>query len=204
MSSTAIEHPWMFRMGTRYRRHTQDRIKFHLEHSINSQLYSSVLVLKMSSITKLNRNGERGHPWRTPLLVVVVVWEYNTFIMLIYLEKTPCLNIRSKSVFRLSESNAALRSKKTAMVGWQNMALCSRYWRKVKVWSIKPRPGLNPVCCSRIWFSLAGVSLYRITKASSLVMTGVRLIPLWFSHTVFLLFLKIGIWDWLWLPDTLE
>ena len=79
------------------------------------------------------------------------------------------------------------------MVGRQNMFLCSRYWRKVKIWSIQPCPGLNPACYSRIWFSLAGVSLCRVIETSSLVMTGVRLIPLWSSHTIFLPFLKIGI-----------
>ena len=120
-----------------------------------------------------------------------MVWDYNAFIMLTYLGGTPCLKIRSKSVFQLTESNAALRSKKTAMVGRQNMFLCSKYWRKVKIWTIQPRPGLNPACCSRIWFSLAAVRLCRIIKVSSLVMTGVRMIPLWFSHTVFPPFLKI-------------
>ena len=73
------------------------------------------------------------------------------------------------------------------------MFLCSRYWRKVKIWSIQPCPGLNPGCCSQIWFSLTGVSLWRIIEVSSLVMMGVRLIPLWFSHTVFLPILKIRI-----------
>ena len=120
-----------------------------------------------------------------------------------YLEGTPCVNIRSKSVFRSTESNAALKSKKTAIVGLQNKFLCSRYWRRVKMWSIQPCPSVNPAFCSRICFFFPGINLYIIIEASGLVMTGVRLIHLWFSHTVFLPFLKIGITvDSPWLSGT--
>ena len=75
-------------------------------------------------------------------------------------------------------SNAFSRSMKLMYSGVFHSLLCSKIWRRVKMWSEQDRPGRKPACCGRRSFSRTAVSLDNTILLKTLLVRERGVMPL--------------------------
>lgn len=113
---------------------------------------------RTSFMAKLRRNGDMGHPCRTPMETTKggedwphaltrpnALW-YKTLKIDMYFSGTPFPKKQQHNADLSTESRAAQMSKNTMIVGLWKAKQCSVNCRTVKIWWMHPRPARNPAC----------------------------------------------------------
>lgn len=150
------------------------------------------------SMSKLNYNGKSGQLRRTSFEVISsddssplamtrpVVSDLRTSTRLMYFIDTSFNDRHYHKTSRSTESNAALWSRNTTIVGRRKVCLFSTISWGVDIWSIHLRSCLKPARCSQTGFSRALVELWTINEVNILYTILVELTPLWLSPKLIL------------------